>query len=602
MSLLAYVNGLAAKGVELWTSDGKLQYKAPKELMTPELLGELKQKKAELIDLLLEFSTSTGTYPLSYSQKSLWSLHQLNPHSAAYNVMYAARLTDDLNVETLRHCFDYLIARHPILRTRYSVVDGQPQQKVETTASTGIDVHEAAAADEAYIRDWIDREANQPFDLSVSPIRLKLLVCQRAVGEKAPRRHILLINVHHIAADFWSLEILVRELSLLYRMAIDGGPLKLPPVKLQYKDCVQRETERLQAAEGQALAAFWERELEGELPILDLPTDFIRPPVKTENGKVFTLDLGAGLTKAVKEAAKANQVTPYMLLLSVYQLFLFLHSGQNRILIGAPTAGRAIGGSEAVMGHFVNTVVLSCSLDRQARFDELLASTRTMMLRVLEHQHYPFPLLIERLRPERDPSRSPVYQVMYNWNQAQRESKEQIEGSERSLVHSMLAASSTGTRGATHDLTLNIYDYGSRYVTAWTFNTDLFKQETIERFAQQFQRLVQQVLADPSQSISHYCLVDPSRRTQILERALAAQSATPQSSPLVLNFLEAARDKPEALALVASGRSARYEDVLQAFFAIRSKLIELGVEAGTKVGLRTLGVGELGVSRSRYSI
>jgi non-ribosomal peptide synthase protein (TIGR01720 family) len=587
MSLLDYVNGLAAKGVQLWVAEGKLQYKAPKDVLTPALLDDLKRQKAGIIELLLEFAKSTGTYPLSYAQKSLWSLHQLNPESPAYNVTYAARLVDDVDVDRLRHCFDYLIARHPILRTRYGVVDGQPQQRVETAATAEIEVRTLRDASPADIHAWIDAESNKPFDLAVSPIRLKVLVNEpgRSTSEAAAPRRVLLLNVHHIAADFWSLEIFVRELSQLYHLAMRGEALRLPATRLQYKDCVAHEIQRLQGPVGKALASFWEHELRGEQPILKLPVDHIRPPVKTENGRVHAFDLGERLTKVVKEAARNHRVTPYMLMLSVYQLFLFLHSGQGRILIGAPTAGRNVPGSEDVMGHFVNTAVLSCQLDREASFLDLLANTRTMMLRVLEHQDYPFPLLVERLRPQRDPSRSPLYQVMYNWNQAHQATRDHTEGAQSGLVAAMLVASSTGTRGATHDLTLNIYDHGARYETAWTYNTDLFQATTIARFAEQYSTLVEQVLRDATQPIADYALLDEEKRARALKRVIEAKNGKAPSPSIAADFVRLTQEQPERPALILNDRFLRYGDLSQAFLTVRSKLIEQGVSARSKVAI-----------------
>ncbi|MFL6662203.1 MAG: condensation domain-containing protein, partial [Rhizobacter sp.] len=595
MSSIAYINELAARGIELWTQQGKLQYKAPKEAVTPQLLAELKQHKPTLIGLLEQFGATAGSYPLSYSQKSLWSLYQMQPQSAAYNVTYAARLTDTLDLAALARCVDYLIARHPILRTRYAVVDGQPVQQVSTAASARLVVDTVFDASLGAIHEWVENEANKPFQLEVSPIRLKLLVNERRAAASAAPHYVLLLNVHHIAADFRSLEIMVRELGELYRLAAQQLPPRLPPLGVHYKDWVQHEVERLQGAEGAELAAFWDRELSMPVPALALQTDRMRPPLKTENGRVLSLPLGHELAGAVRQAAKASQVTPYMLLLGVYELFLFLHTGQTRLAIGAPTSGRNLPGCEGVLGHFVNTVVLVPELQADQPFRELLERTRAMMLRVLDHQDFPFPLLVERLRPARDPSRSPLFQVMYNWNQV-RSAGTGADGSVEPLWGETIVASSTGTRGATHDLTLNIQDLGSEYVAAWAFNTDLFDEATIARFAHQYLGLVQQVLDDAARPLAGYRLAPAVTRALALEAMARRSSDAPKAAlPSELAAALARRSKQE-VAWRLPGIDVSVGEIAGAAERLHERLKSAGVGAQSVVGVQLSSAPELALA------
>ncbi|NIF50918.1 condensation domain-containing protein [Burkholderia sp. Ax-1724] len=598
MSSIDFINELAGRGIELWTQDGKLQYKAPRDAVTPGLLAELKQHKATLIALLEQFAGTAGSYPLSYAQKSLWSLHQLDPGSAAYNVTYATRLDDAVDLPILQRCIDYLIARHPILRTVYRVSDGQPRQQVSAAPGTRFMIDRVFDADTMAIHRWIDQEANLPFDLSVSPIRMKLLVNEHgdANADVQSIRYVLLLNVHHIAADFWSLEILIRELHTLYQMAIAQPaaeqPLKLPRLALQYKDCVQHETDRLQGDEGAALAGFWQRELQGELPVLNLATDRIRTPLKTEHGRVHSVALSVEVSRQIRETARSLHVTPYMLLLAVYQLFLFLHTGQSRLMIGAPTSGRSAPGSESVLGHFVNTVVLACEVRPDDSFGDLVKRTREMMLRVLDHQDYPFPLLVETLRPPRDPSRSPVYQVMYNWNQARNEANTGRRD-QAPFYRELLAASSTGTRGATHDLTLNVQDMGTEYVAAWTFNTDLFDHETIDRFASQYARLVEQILADPARRTVDYRMTAPPVRDAACWRIADAHVLAKPPSLQCGSFFTHASRKGEQIAWRFDRRAITYAELSEAVHAVRSRLQTLGIGAGSTVSLQLRSIAEL---------
>lgn len=575
MSSLDYINALAARGVQLWTQDGKLQYKAPKELITPQLLAELKAHKEGLIALLEQFGTSAGSYALSYSQKSLWSLHQLQPASAAYNVTYACRLVDGLDLPLLARCVDYLIARHPILRTRYEISEGQPRQQVSLDAAARLDVERVQGRTLAEVLQWVDNEANKPFDLRVSPIRLKLLVNEGALPIEAPR-HALLLNVHHVAADFWSLEIMVRELSALYALGLAGQPLRLPALQHQYKDFVQHEAQRLAGPEGAVLAAFWAQELQGELPQLALDGDRPRPPIKTEAGRVYSRTLDPALSGALRQAARERRVTPYMWMLAVYQLLLHKHTGQDELMIGAPTSGRSMPGSEQVLGHFVNTISLRCRLQGLARFDQLLEQTRQMMLRVLDHQDYPFPLLVERLRPARDASRSPVFQVMYNWNQL-RKGAEAVQ--EQALFGPVLAASSTGTRGATHDLTLNIQDDGQDYVAAWTYNCDLFDEASIACFGEQFEQLLAQSLQQPAGLL-----------TEARLPAAAFDDALPLASTVLGKtwhhaLMERAQAQPQQPALQGDATELTLGRLAREVQAWLAQLQAQGLREGSRVGL-----------------
>ncbi|WP_241014566.1 condensation domain-containing protein [Burkholderia sp. Ac-20379] len=546
--------------------------------MTPELIATLKADKAELVALLEQFAGTLGSYPLSYAQASLWSLHQLNPESAAYNVTYAIQLDDAVESATLRRCVDYLIARHPILRTAYRVIDGEPCQEVVATAAASLAIDRLFDADEAAIRHWIDDQANQPFDLAQSPIRLKLLV--NVPREAQGIRQVLLINVHHIAADFRSLEILIRELHALYAQAVAGAPLALPPLALQYRDCVQHELARLGRGASEPAAAFWRHELRDGWPVLELATDRVRPPLKSERGRVHELALGEALSARVRDAARQAHVTPYMWLLTVYQLFLYCHTGQPRLMIGAPTSGRGVAGSENVLGHFVNTVVLACDVNEGDTFSTLLDRTREMMLRVLEHQDYPFPMLVDMLRPPRDASRSPIYQVMFNWNQAHGETGLDAAGGVP-FYGARLAASSTGTRGATHDLTLNLQDLGNAYLSAWTFNTDLFEPESIERFARQYVRLVEQALEDPARALARFSTADQQSGAALMARLARVLPGSPAA------LSECATTSLDASAVVwqLDGAGLTRADVDAARRALTARLASAGVAKGTCVAL-----------------
>jgi len=502
MNVLNYVNELAAQGVELWLEGDKLKYQAPTDVMTSDKLTTIRQYKTDIIDVLKLYAGTEGTFPLSYSQQSLWSLNQLNPSSPAYNVTYAARLNqskdDPIDSKRLSLCLEYLVARHPILRTTYKVSNGKPVQKVTKLSTVTLAVETKKNASDIEIEAWIKQQANEPFDLTTTPIRLTLMQNHLGIREDA----ILLITIHHIAADFWSLEVLVNELSTLYDKSKRGVSIVLDPIGKHYQDHVQQEQTLLEGHQGTALESFWDNTIPTSMPSIDLPTDFPRPATKTENGRFHVHALDAGLYRSLKYYAAERQVTPYTLILSVYRLFLHKLSGQPLLAIGAPTSGRNQPGMENVMGHFVNTSVIVSSFTDSMSVNDFLDDTKETVINLLDHQDYPFPLLVKRLRPPRDSSRSPVFQVMYNWNKAKKSTEGIVDENKLPLIDEVLFASSTGSGGATHDLTLNIYDYSNKYETVWTYNIDLFHASTITRYAQAFERLLSSVIGNSEQTVS----------------------------------------------------------------------------------------------------
>ncbi len=492
MSVLQYVNALALKGVELWLEEGKLKFQAPTGVITPTILAELKDKKSEIMFLLESYSGTLGTFPLSYSQQSLWSLNQLNPTSAAYNVTYAAKLRDDVDTLRLSTCLDYLVARHPILRTAYKVSEGEPVQHVTKRSSVELTVEHAENASEADILLWVDLRANKAFNLSNTPFRAEML--KNSLGNRT--ESILLLVVHHIAADFWSLEILIQELVKLYDKGENGQPMQLDPIGLEYQNHVALDKQFLNSNQGELLAQYWESTIPSPLTCINLKTDYPRPPLKTENGRVHLHPINNKLSLRLRELALQCHVTPYTLILSVYRFLLHILSDQKVVCIGAPTAGRDREGTEAVVGHFVNTSVIVSNFDKNLSFKEVVKETQSIMNDLLDHQGYPFPLLVERLRIARDSSRSPIFQVMYNWNKARRSTSDIFDGNNKSFIKDMVIASSTGTQGATHDLTLNIYDYGDNFEAAWTYNSDLFNMSTISQYADFFEEMLHSITLD----------------------------------------------------------------------------------------------------------
>ena len=371
------------------------------------LLSRLLKEKAE---------ASASAHPVSYGQRSMWFLHHLAPGSPAYTITYAGRISGDLDVPALERAAQALVDRHAMLRTTYAVRDGQPVQLVHPRWRVRIARHDVGP-DEGEFDQWLRWESNRPFDLEAGPVfRLSL-------ARRAPHEHLLVLVVHHIAVDFWSIDVILDELRLLY--AAQHGAEPPPRCPDAYVDHADRQIRTLAGEEGERLWNFWRRQLAGDLPVIELPMDRPRRLAQTYRGAVHRFTVDDRLTAALKKIGRGAGATPYMTLLAVYASLLHRYSGQDDIPIGSPFAGREQAGTEGVVGYFANPLVLRADLHGDPTFASLLGRVKRMVLDALAHQDYPFTLLVERLKPVRDAAHAPLFQVSFAWEQHRRFREEQ---------------------------------------------------------------------------------------------------------------------------------------------------------------------------------
>ncbi|MEW6734668.1 MAG: condensation domain-containing protein, partial [Acidobacteriota bacterium] len=452
---------------------------------------------------------------LSYGQQALWFLQQLAPTNSAYSLCFAVRIISGLDTKALQRAFQTLIDRHPILRTTYPVHNGKPTQHIHKYIRLDFKEVKAIEWDDRELNLRMVEEAQRPFNLEQdSPLRLCLFT--RATGER-----LLLLTVHHIAVDLWSLVVLLNEFQELYPSVIMHTPMELPTLELQYTDYGLWQKEMLAGQEGEKLSAYWQRQLAGEIAVLTIPTDRPRPPVQTYQGNAHTFKLDEVLTEQLKGLAKDARTTLYTILLSVFYLLLHRYSSQEDILIGSPMAGRSKAGLENIIGYFVNTVVLRANLAGNRSFKDFLSYIYQIVLAALEHQDYPFPLLIERLHPQRDPSYSPLFQTMFIL-----EKPHLLEalapfvlgetGARINLAGLELESFGLPSRAAQFDLTLMMVETRNGLLGSFQFNTDLFDYTTIVRMTDHFQVLLRAVCQDVNQAIAHLPLLTEAEQHQLL--------------------------------------------------------------------------------------
>jgi hypothetical protein len=369
----------------------------------------------------------TGNLPLSFAQQRLWLLDQLLPNKAAYNIPAVWQLRGKLDALALERSLNELVARHETLRTRFVLSGDAPVQVIGPPSAVALPMTDLSAMPqaerEARARQITDTEAHQPFDLEAGPLlRAQLL---RLGAEE----HLLLLNVHHIVSDGWSMGVLWRELSSGYTAFVSGHAPDLPRLPIQYADYAVWQREWLQGEVLERQLAYWKEKL-ADLSTLELPTDRPRPPVPSYQGAHLTFDLPAPLTRALKELGRREGTTLFMTLLAAFQVLLHRYSGQDDIAVATPIAGRRRTELEGLIGFFVNTLVLRSNLAGNPAFTELLAQVRETALGDYTHQDLPFEKLVEELSPRRDISRNPLFDVMIN----------QVDSSEPSLDFSGLVA------------------------------------------------------------------------------------------------------------------------------------------------------------------
>jgi amino acid adenylation domain-containing protein len=553
-----------------------------------ELLGQLARPAAPLKPLRAFNQMENLSYPLSAGQQALQFIHQLAPGSAAYNMAVAVRIRSALDIPALRRAFQALVDRHPLLRTTFSTPEGGPIQSVHPGRTVWFQqVDSASDWSEATLADWLATESQQSFDLEHDAL-LKIYLLTRFTQE-----HVLLLVVHHLVADFWSLAVLVQELSILYPAEQSGNPILLPPLDTQYSDYVFRQKERLSGPIGEKLWAFWKQQMAGELPILALPTDRPRPPRQTYAGATHAFKLRADLTQGLKSFSYAQEATLYMTLLAAFQVLLSRYTGQTDILVGSPTTGRQDADMAAVVGYFVNPIVIRGNLAKSPPFSSFLRQIRETVLAAFAHQEYPFPLLTQRLCPERDLSRSPIFQAMFILQKTYLTDDTNLSafalgasGVQINIGGLTVESQALEQQIAQFDLTLTMAEVGDQLVGGLQYNKDLFDAPTIIRMAQHWQTLLESILAFPEVPVVDLPLLPDAERHRLLAIWNDPSASYKDSRTLHAWFEAQAARTPDAAAVICQGRAPDATAVEQISYRI------LNERASHVAGyLRRLGVG-----------
>jgi amino acid adenylation domain-containing protein len=561
--------------------------KPNKDSLTERIAG-LSPAKRALLELRLKskgsFATTertiprratTAAIPLSFAQQRMWFLDQLEPDSPLYVVYAAMQLTGFLNVEALQKALETIVTRHEVLRTTFVTVDGRPIQVVH---SPGIELpimdlmHFPNVKGEEGLKRLVREDALRPFSLSCDRmLRATLFRLHR-------EQHIFLLTMHHIASDGWSMGILFREISVLYDAYCRRNASPLPELPIQYADFAVWQRHALQGEVLETQLSYWKKQLDGVSP-LQLLTDRPRPLTQSFRGAKRSLAFSKKLTEDLKALSRREAVTLFMTLLAAFQTLLHRYTAQDDVAIGSPIAGRTRLEVEGLIGFFVNTLVLRTDLSGKPSFRELLGRVREVALEAYAHQDLPFEKLVEELQPERNLSCSPLFQVMFVFQNAS-SMPLKLEG----LTLSPLELEN-GT--AKFDLTVSIREEPHGLKTSLQYNTDLFDSATILRMQGHFQTLLEGIVANPQQRISDLPILTSPERQQLLVEWNNTQKDYPRDKCIHELFESQVEQTPQAVAVVFGDQQLTYQELNERANQLAHYLRRLGVRRDMLVGICT---------------
>jgi amino acid adenylation domain-containing protein len=536
------------------------------ELLRLRLRGAAKSKVDEITHVPRD-----GGLPLSYAQRGLWVLDQIRPGRTEYLMPVLLRLRGALDVAALRRALDEIVARHEVLRTRYSTVDGEPVQVIDPpgpVAWTENDLRDR----EGRLAGLVAVAGGQPFDLAAEwPIRAEL-------ARVADDEHTLLLTLHHIAADGWSEPVLLAELDTLYRAFTAGRPSPLPPLAVQYADFAAWHRERLTGARLSERLDYWRTRLSG-LAQLDLPTDRPRGPVRDIDGARVAFTVPRELAGALTELGRAHGATPFMVLLAAFQLLLGRYAGQTDVVVGTPVAGRDRTELHGLIGLFVNMVVLRTDLSGDVSFTDILSRVRETALGAYEHQDIPFERLVDELAPVRDASRTPLFQVVFQLADLAGEPPAQPSGLPAEQVPA-------GWSVAKFDLSVGLGPQADGSLAGEVeYATALFDRATVERMVGHYLRLLASIAARPDLRASRLELLTGAERQRLLEEWSGSGEVYPTGPSLPAVFQEQVARTPDAVAVSHGATTLTYAGLNTRANRLAHHLRGIGVGPETLVGV-----------------
>ncbi|MEG3925207.1 MULTISPECIES: amino acid adenylation domain-containing protein [unclassified Microcoleus] len=624
VELVEFLSYLRSLDINIFVEGERLRCNAPEGIITPELRAEISHKKAEIVSFLKAANRTSsltftpivsmgrdGNLPLSFAQQRLWFLDQLVPNNPFYNVPAALRLTGSLNFSALQQTFNEIVRRHEALRTTLAVVSGQPVQRIAAAFHLPINVVDLRNLPKESRQTEANRltaqEAQRSFNLS-NDLLLRVTLLQLDDAE-----YLLMLNMHHIVSDGWSIGVLIQELGALYTAFASEKPSPLPALSIQYADFAKWQREWLQGEVLETQLAYWRQQLNG-ISMLNLSADRPRPAIQSYRGKRQFLQLPKQLSEALETLSQREGVTLFMTMLAAFKTLLYHYAQQEDIVVGSPIANRNRSEIEALIGFFVNSLVLRTDLSGNPTFRELLNRVKEVALGAYAHQDLPFEKLVEELHPDRALNQNPLFQVAFALQNApgnQLElpeltlSPQQLDvGTARFDLEFHLWERSPNSSGSNQSPSNKLWVDSSEGISGMViYSADLFDEATITRMIEHFQTLLESIVTNPEQRIATMQYLSAQERYHLLVECNKTQADYPQDLCIHQLFEMQADRTPDAVALVFGEEQVTYRELNLRSNQLARYLQKMGVGAEVLVGLccgRSLDliVGMLGILKA----
>ncbi|HEY0462313.1 MAG TPA: amino acid adenylation domain-containing protein [Pyrinomonadaceae bacterium] len=521
--------------------------------------------------------------PLSFSQERLWFLEQMDPDSCIYNLPAMLPLRGQINLGLVEETIRQIVERHSALRTRFVIRDDNPFQEIVDNVNEALDFSiidlcvNHAKSNPRLLEQTLNSEIWVPFNLATGPLLRARLILQ------PNNENLLLLVMHHIISDGWSINIFTKEFQILYESAHRGNAPNLPPLPQQYVDYSISQRKLLQGDNLQSLLSYWRTRLNGAPPVLALPLDHQRPARQSFKGALYPFNISRSSLQKLNSICRECGVVPFMVLLSSFKILLFRYAHQSMIVVGTPIANRSHSELETVIGFFTNTLVLSSSLTPDMSFREFLAQVRDTTLGAYEHQELPFEKLVSELQPERSLSYNPLFQVMFTFQNLPTEKssvKETAQPSDQPAEQLSL-----DVKISKFDLTLAMTETGDGLSAVFEYATDLFEAETVERMATHFVNILEYVLENPDEPLAGFSFLSLGEQQLILEEWNDTSRLWSEILPLHRRFERWVQKTPDAPAVIFRETALTYRQLDQRANRIAVLLQSNGVGAGSIVGI-----------------
>jgi amino acid adenylation domain-containing protein len=542
--------------------------------LTKNILAALKKSSSSSASLT-KITRKSEFYPVSFSQKQLWFIHQIAPDSCAYHINIIINFVGKIDPTALTESLKEIIQRHEVLRTNFVVLQDEPVQVIHNNVNFSLPIEDLRKSGESEQRREIQRlttdVTNQPFDLS------RHLLIRGLLLRLKDEEYKLILSLHHIIADGWSIGIVIQELASLYEALSHKQSSPLSELPIQYVDFTYWQQQYLQPERVNTLLTYWKQQLGGKLPVLNLPTDRPRAPIQSYKGARETLVMSQTIAESLKHLSQQEGTTLYMTLLAAFKILLYRYTGQIDILVGSPIASRNRAEIQPLIGFFVNVLVMRTNLSGTFSFKELLARVRQIALEAYVHQDLPFEKLVQELKPERDLSYNPLFQVMFVLQNVP------IPTPKLSDISIHCEEGYNGT--SKFDLTLFVEEREQGLVTTFEYNSDLFNAETINRMLGHFATLVEGIVANPDSCIINLPVLTASERHQLILDWNNTKKNYPYHLCIHQLFEQQVERTPNAVALDFEKQQLTYRELNNRANQLAHDLQKLGVKPEVLVGI-----------------